>query len=94
MKIPGACSNVLLGLLSEVLRSPRAGHSGPYYRPLWRQVVVPTGIDLVALGRSKLDSIGALSWRELMKSAFMHGPVGKLLPTAGFYSSLDADADA
>jgi hypothetical protein len=37
-----------------------------------------TGTDLVSLGRAKLDLV-FLSWPELMKSAFMEGPVGKLL---------------
>lgn len=37
-----------------------------------------TGTDLVSFGRAKLAFV-LLSWRELMKSAFMQGPVGKLL---------------
>jgi hypothetical protein len=37
-----------------------------------------TGTDLVSLGRAKLDLV-FLSWPQLMKSAFMEGPVGKLL---------------
>jgi hypothetical protein len=37
-----------------------------------------TGTDLVSLGLAKLDLV-FLSWPKLMKSAFMQGPVGKLL---------------
>jgi hypothetical protein len=37
-----------------------------------------TGADLVSFGRAKLDLVYR-AWRNLMQSAFMQGPVGKLL---------------
>jgi hypothetical protein len=40
---------------------------------------VPTGTTLADLGRLKLDLVGVRSWRKLMQSDFMQGPVGKLL---------------
>jgi hypothetical protein len=38
-----------------------------------------TGTNLLSLGLAKLFFIGIVSWQELMNSAFMQGPVGKLL---------------